>query len=292
MKKTIIAAAIATVVAAPAMADVSVSGQVKVKLIDTEGASGDWNHTTDNKLFFKMSEDLGNGMTVAAELGYDADFNNSAVALGDVIDNRFDSKIALKGGFGTVVVGRMEYLFESVVSNKMDTVGIESVELTGASGRTNAIGYVSPTVNGVHVAAAGNQDSTGSGMFQNKEFLVAYANGPISAIASYADVRDTQDHTTLYLAYNAGDIKVAAMTTEKDLDSGAASVTENMVRLDYKMGNNTLTLGNRSSDTADKDATGYKLSHSMSKRTSVYAEFVDKEAANSDTTTLGMTHKF
>jgi len=315
MKKKIIAAAIAAVVAAPAMADVSISGNVKYKLTDTDANTGDWGGSLDNSITFKASEDLGNGMSAFAQITLDTDEmdhtdNDTTAALAantsledraaiDAVDNSGtenltkDQKIGLTGGFGTVVMGRMEYLFEGVVSAKMDVAGLESASLI-ENGRVNAIGYVSPTVNGVHIAAAGNQsDTTDSGLFQHKEVLVAYDNGPLSVIASHADVADAHTYQTLYLGYKVGDLSLAAMTTEKDFDAaGTADIKDNIFRLDYAMGNNKLTLGTKSSDTAGEDRDIIKLVHSMSKRTSIYAEHADVEAANSDFTTLGINHNF
>jgi len=325
MKKTIIAAAIASVVAAPAMAEVSISGNVKYKLTDTDANAGDWGGSLDNSITFKATEDLGNGMSAFAQITLDPDemdhshsntattttttdatstaagvagsvnaTSTSTTTMTNASNNLTkDQKIGLTGDFGTVVMGRMEYLFEGVVSAKMDVAGLESASLT-ENGRVNAIGYVSPTVNGVHIAAAGNQsDTTDSGLFQHKEVLVAYDNGPLSVIASHADVADAHTYQTLYLGYKVGDLSLAAMTTEKDFDAaGTADIKDNIFRLDYAMGNNKLTLGTKSSDTAGQDRDIIKLVHSMSKRTSIYAEHADVEAVNSDFTTLGINHNF
>ena len=317
MKKTIIAAAIASVVAAPAMAEVSISGNVKYKLTDTDANAGDWGGHLDNSITFKATEDLGNGMSAFAQITLDPDAMdhshantastdatstvagvagsvNATTTMTNASNNLTkDQKIGLTGDFGTVVMGRMEYLFEAAVSSKMDVAGLESASLT-ENGRVNAIGYVSPTVNGVHIAAAGNQsDTTDSGLFQHKEVLVAYDNGPLSVIASHADVADAHTYQTLYLGYKVGDLSLAAMTTEKDFDAaGTADIKDNIFRLDYAMGNNKLTLGTKSSDTAGQDRDIIKLVHSMSKRTSIYAEHADVEAVNSDFTTLGINHNF
>jgi len=280
-KKTLIAAAIATVAAAPAMADVSISGNVKYKITDTKNTSGDWTGALDNNLNFKASEDLGNGMSAFAQISLDTDSGSDSK----------DEKVGLSGSFGTVVAGRMEFLFESAVSSKMDVTGLESVSLT-ANDRVNAIGYVSPTVNGLHVAMAGNQNGDTTGLMDHKEILVAYDNGPLSVIASHADVRDTNTRETLYVSYKMGDLSVAAMTTEKDFDAAAtADITDNMFRLDYTMGNNSITLGTKDSDTSGEDRDIIKLVHKLSSRTSVYAEHANIESG-SDTTTLGMNHSF
>jgi hypothetical protein len=63
-KKTLIAAAVATVASTAAMADVTVSGAVESTLTSTDSAN--MVMTQDAKLVFKASEDLGNGMTASA----------------------------------------------------------------------------------------------------------------------------------------------------------------------------------------------------------------------------------
>ncbi|HIJ33477.1 MAG TPA: hypothetical protein HPP65_03620, partial [Gammaproteobacteria bacterium] len=68
-----------------------------------------------------------------------------------------------------------------------------------------------------------------------------------------------------------------------------------MLRLDYKMGNNKITLGhaqNETSGAADVDVTALELTHSMSKRTSVYVGMSDSDTDTADNTYVGMIHKF
>ena len=299
MKKTIIAAAIATVIAAPAMADVSVSGVVEQTFTDTDSvtdtglASG-----TDSGLTFKASEDLGNGLTAFAQISLDTDNQDSATRTGN---SEKDSKVGIKGGFGTVVVGRMEDFTEGVMAATMTLNGTGAIELGGNATRNNgAVAYVSPTVNGFHAGVAGYTAAiTGEDdNFDATDIIVAYSNGPLTVMASQesmsaatAAALDTDEETTSFaVKYGMGDLSAAALFVNRD--AGATDSDDVMLRVDYKMGNNKITLAHADDESADNKIVGLELTHSMSKRTSAYVGMTDADAANTDTTYFGMIHKF
>ena len=298
MKKTIIAAAIATVAAAPAMADVSVSGQVKVTIADIEGSAGDWKPSYENQVWFKANEDLGNGLSAFAQIGLDTD---------SMTDNTKDQKVGVKGGFGTIVAGRMETLTEGQVSSMMDDgahVHTQNKQLESAYtvvGRKNAVAYISPAMNGLTIGLAGTMEGADSavddndGMFRHTDVMLAYTNGPLTAKVARASIdgdnagADT-DVTSIAAAYSFGDAKVTAMTVESDAD-GSAAVRDNMYRIDYKMGNNSILLGTKDAEASANDMTVVKLTHKLSKRTAVWVGHRDKDTAG-DVTHAGIIHKF
>ena len=314
-KKTLIAAAVATLASSVAMADVSVSGQVKTYFVTTDATSAgnngkDWAPVTDTAIDFKASEDLGNGMSVFAQISLDTDAINASTT--DTTTNQSsekDSKLGLKGGFGTLVMGRMETLSEGAVSSMMDDGGaLESPLITGFA-RYDAIAYVSPTVNGLHAAIAGTTngdaitttDKDGDGMFQHIDFVVAYDNGPLSVKVARADI-DAADNstanydvTTIAASYKIGALKVSAMNVEKDFDDTTADLGDDIYRLDYTMGNNSILLGHRSNDAGtggtSNDLTSLKLTHKLSARTAAWVGVRDVESG-ADQTHFGMIHKF
>ena len=314
-KKTLIAAAVATMASSVAMADVSVSGQVKTYFVTTDATSAgnngkDWAPVTDTAIDFKASEDLGNGMSVFAQISLDTDAINASTT--DTTTNQSsekDSKLGLKGGFGTLVMGRMETLSEGAVSSMMDDGGaLESPLITGFA-RYDAIAYVSPTVNGLHAAIAGTTngdaitttDKDGDGMFQHIDFVVAYDNGPLSVKVARADI-DAADNstanydvTTIAASYKIGALKVSAMNVEKDFDDTTADLGDDIYRLDYTMGNNSILLGHRSNDAGtggtSNDLTSLKLTHKLSARTAAWVGVRDVESG-ADQTHFGMIHKF
>jgi len=287
-KKTLIAAAVATVASTAAMADVTVSGQVKYTLTDTANSTSDWSPASDNDITVKSSEDLGNGRTAFAQITLDTD---SAASTTSALQK--DAKLGIKGGFGTLVMGRMEYLVEGAFSSKMDDGSgkTESDQITGFD-RTNAVAYVSPTVNGLHVAAAGSNGAAAD-MFTNKEVLAVYSNGPLSVMASHVDVKDTQAMNSLYASYAIGDAKISAMTVDTDYDAAATTdLRDNIIRLDYTMGNNSLLIINKDADAANADRTAVKLTHKFSKRTAAYVGVRNNDGTTEDETYVGMITKF
>ena len=284
-KKTLIAAAVATVASTAAMADVTVSGQVKYTLTDTANSTSDWSPASDNDITVKSSEDLGNGLTTFAQITLDTDSTTSTL--------QKDAKLGIKGGFGTLVMGRMEYLVEGAFSSKMDDGSgkTESNQITGFD-RANAVAYVSPTVNGLHVAAAGSNDAAAD-MFTNKEVLAVYSNGALSVMASHVDVKDTQAMNSLYASYAIGDAKISAMTVDTDYDAAATTdLRDNIIRLDYTMGNNSLLIINKDADAANADRTAVKLTHKFSKRTAAYVGVRNNDGTTEDETYVGMITKF
>ena len=314
-KKTLIAAAVATLASSVAMADVSVSGQVKTYFVTTDATSAgnngkDWAPVTDTAIDFKASEDLGNGMSVFAQISLDTDAINASTT--DTTTNQSsekDSKLGLKGGFGTLVMGRMETLSEGAVSSMMDDGGaLESPLITGFD-RYDAIAYVSPTVNGLHAAIAGTTngdaitttDKDGDGMFQHIDFVVAYDNGPLSVKVARADIDAANnstanyDVTTIAASYKIGALKVSAMNVEKDFDDTTADLGDDIYRLDYTIGNNSILLGHRSNDAGtggtSNDLTSLKLTHKLSARTAAWVGVRDVESG-ADQTHFGMIHKF
>lgn len=289
MKKTLIAAAIATVAAAPAMADVSISGQVKVAVTDTDAygstAASEWAPSFDNSLTFKASDDLGNGMTAFTALAIDLDKMADTTAA----DEAKDMIAGVKGGFGTIVAGRMEMLTTSKVLSVMDmgagTSGIESGNTI--QGRANAIAYVSPTVNGFHVAFAGTMNGSDNGLTEHTNIAAFYDNGPLSIkVVAEDSTTANEDATVAALTYTVGDAKIALATSDHDADG-----RDNMYRLDYTMGNNVITLGQLDDDDANSDVTEFKLTHKLSKKTSVWVGARDKDSG-ADQTHFGIISKF
>jgi len=288
MKKTLIAAAVAASFAAPAMADVSVSGQVKLTVYEND--SVDYAPFFDNSLTFKASEDLGNGLSAFAQITLDTDGDESAS--GSMKTK--DQVVGIKGGFGTVKLGRMETLVEGVTSAGFDdgrakhsgTNNAESA-LTAIS-RVNAVAYVSPTVNGFHVAAAGVLDGADNGMTAAMDYLLAYDNGPLAVKVGLTKPEDDDDITSASAFYTMGDAKFGIGYFEED------SITDMIYRLDYKMGNNSLLVEHKASDLTNGDVTSVKITHAMSKRTKVWFgdRMVDSAVASGDTLHAGIIHKF
>ena len=333
-KKTLIAAAVATLASSVAMADVSVSGRVEQGFSDEDAGTTGWAGFTDNQININASEDLGNGMTAFAKIGIKQ------------ANTQLDEKVGIKGSFGTIVLGRMEDFSEGVVAATQSTMGTNEGELGAQHDRTsNGMAYVSPTVNGLHFGVAGFAGLTPTSNLDAIDLIIAYDNGPLSVklarettdgtqydVSAVAAVAATYynntsgivtttvtgnsaltsavtevtastgtDHkaTSLSIGYSMGDLSGSALWVKEE--GGAASnvdATDLMVRLDYKMGANKLTLqhanddSNTSATAADVDTNIVELSHAFSKRTTAYIGFADSDSAAKENTYVGMQHTF
>jgi len=320
MKKTLIAAGIAAVVAAPAaFADVQVSGVVENGFINTDSttASADeWNSTADNSITFKASEGLGNGMTAFASVTLDVD---KADAVSNTGRYTKDEVVGIKGGFGTVVIGRMEDFTEGKLMSRMTLEGdggagggaIENGDAQSNAARQNdGVAYVSPTMAGFHFGVAGYTLDNGtatntSDTFDATDVALFYDNGPLSLAVS----RETWDRgandqkvTVATASYKIGNFKATVLRHDVDNDSGTTTSdsTDMLYRVDFSMGKNALSVAMNDNELIADGSDGGNLwaveaSHSFSPRTKVYATMVDGDTDKSginDTFTLGLKHKF
>jgi len=291
MKKTIIAAAIATVVAAPAMADVSISGKVESILTSTDSAN--MVMTQDAKLAFNASEDLGNGMSAFATIVVDTD---DMVADTTNTDDVQDQKVGISGGFGTIVMGRMEDFTESKVLSMVDVFGGSSVELgtDNAERQNGATAYVSPSFNGLTVGVAGYSLGDGDD-FDATDIALMYSNGPLAVNIAVEDMDDyaakALTTTTAGIKYTAGDLAVAAVWQDIDTVSGT-DTDDSMVTAVYNMGNNSIAIGWNDDESEAENDTVVELRHKFSSRTRAYIGVKDSDTDTEDTQYLGLEHSF
>jgi len=291
MKKTIIAAAIATVVAAPAMADVSISGKVESILTSTDSAN--MVMTQDAKLAFNASEDLGNGMSAFATIVVDTD---DMVADTTNTDDVQDQKVGISGGFGTIVMGRMEDFTESKVLSMVDVFGGGSVELgtDNAERQNGATAYVSPSFNGLTVGVAGYSLGDGDD-FDATDIALMYSNGPLAVNIAVEDMDDyaakALTTTTAGIKYTAGDLAVAAVWQDIDTVSGT-DTDDSMVTAVYNMGNNSIAIGWNDDESEAENDTVVELRHKFSSRTRAYIGVKDSDTDTEDTQYLGLEHSF
>jgi len=296
-KKTLIAMAVASVVAAPiASADVKISGVVEQTFTDTDNSGEGYTASTFNMLNITASEDLGNGMSAFAKY-------NMLTKLGTSTDEtNGDMVVGISSGFGTIVAGTMEDFTEGKLAAMMDMEGNGSTELAGNAGRTaGGLAYITPTVNGLHAGVAGYATADGTDKFDATDIAVFYDNGPLSVKVAQETLSkdmttgaEEQTTTSVGASYAMGDMKVAVLHVGRDDQAGTAGADSDdiMFKGSYKMGNNTLQLGYADDDSAGKDITTVELIHKFSGRTSAYAGVTNNDVTGNDSTFVGMKHKF
>lgn len=259
MKKTIIAAAMATVVAAPAMADVTVSGQLET-YFNTDTESMGW----DNAVKVAASEDLGNGMTIS---GHTYVVGKAKVTDAGVSRNETVAKLATSMGT-LVLVNASDGVYEGTADAATNIAPNMSDYRPGTA--HDVIAFALPKVSGVGITLF---NATGDADSDLDIYKVAYANGPFSV--ALVDGADDSFKQLIAGTYTMGDIKVGAHSMEDAETAWAVS---------YKMGNNTIAM-------SDSDVAGEEpilaITHQMSKGTKVYFETEEDRGAN-----IGVEMKF
>jgi len=267
MKKTIIAAAIASAVAAPAaFAEVKISGNVIQEFItdnDQTGISEDGLESAAAvDVVFSVSEDLGNGMSAFAKI-------HTMMDNGSGSQDNANNVVGIKGDFGTIVTGRMESMTEAKVdamaaTDSSDKLSIEINDAYDTKRFEGGLAYTSPSFNGLTFSVAGfalpnggtasvaattisaaGLTSTSGAAYTG---VVSGTSTTLTTVASTAannkDADANFDATEIMVEYANGPLLVRASHQVVDKGvydvSGAKDQTTTALAASYKMDNITL----------------------------------------------------
>jgi hypothetical protein len=324
MKKTIIAASIAAVVAAPAaFAEVKIGGNVIQEFVfdgdDTGSTEDGLESAAAVDLVFSVSEDLGNGMSAFAKIHQLSD--NGAGDQGPA-----DQVVGIKGDFGTIVAGRMEDFSEGKVAamaanDASDTLSIEPNGAYDTGRAEGGLAYVSPSFNGLTIGVAGYAMANaaaaatthgGNDNFDATDVMIEYSNGPLLVRVAQENVNSTlttapdQKTTSFGINYTIADVKLGYY--QFDVDNGSHVATNDTdgyyVGASTTMGANTFAISYAeesdvdagSKSTGDTKSSMFSINHALSKRTSLtaaYRSIDDPDAgADRDETAVGIKHVF
>jgi len=238
MKKSLIALAVASAVAAPAAfaatSNVDVYGVMNIAVRDTNAANVS-HDIVDNasRIGFKGSEDLGGGLKALWQIEQqinatgnasttDLDSADGTQGIGETAfggANLRNTFVGLSGGFGTVVMGRHDHPYKMSTGKYnifADTIGDYAGGATrvgptavtqhgngNTGGRpTDAIAYIAPTMNGLSLAAA-IVTVNGDGADKATDawtVSAGYANGPLTVDAAYLNHQFTAGTAATELA--------------------------------------------------------------------------------------------
>jgi len=304
MKKTIIAAAVAAAVAAPAaFADVKISGLVHMSVTDVNTSTlANASDVNDNvsRIVFSGSEDLGNGMKAGFKI---EDRINMDTGDAGTADGR-ETYAELAGDFGSLKFGRMYGPTKRVVSmaEQAGDTAIDITTMAGTNEITNdgTVYYTSPNFNGLTVTAAlSGAGTANTDIGDNTDISVTYSNNGLSVgVASYSDdVTGTNDQTAVAVKYSMGDFTVAVSQQETDTTTSTEMKQATAASVSMKMGSNTIIAqyGEKELKSGTTtDGWGLAVVDSMSKQTAVYAGLRDSDVAGDlDTAVaLGLKHSF
>lgn len=302
MKKTIVAAAVAAVFAAPAMADVKISGAVQFEAgeFDSAGAS---DNRVKSDIKFSGSEDLGNGMKAIFQMEFGVPISTGAPTTTAQVNANRNSFVGLAGDFGTFLVGRHDAphsMAWGYADPFVDTVvdfdsGIfNTVEWFRADG---AIAYVTPNFNGLTAAIASVPDETttngtnGDGIADHVSAMVKYSNGGLTVAGGYwsHEVSD-MDEWNLSAQYKMDAFAVSGIYYVEEEGAGADDTTW-QISASYTMGNNTINAMYRDMEIESNSATQNEaeswaigLDHKFSKRTKAQVIYTANDIDNNVTT--------
>jgi len=248
MKKHLIAAAVAGVFAGPAMAQVTVGGNLDTSYVSKTGAipvsaSATYNSNgsrsatatetatisaVDNAFWstsqinFKGSEDLGGGLKAEFHVEGAVLTDTGSANLADRV-----SKISVSGAFGTVSLGR-EGTAVNDASSAHGLGNFANLPITTAGRPNNAVNYTTPSFNGFNARVTVGQGESEKDDKANDYSAVSLHGkvGKFSFAVAQANQKDVRSASTgrAYLfnnsfnAANAGFTSVVTITA--DADSG------------------------------------------------------------------------
>jgi predicted porin len=306
MKKTIVAAAVAAVFAAPAMADVKISGQINQEFRDS---GADWVSGNNVDVIVSGSEDLGNGMKATFKIHRFYDDQGNTITVTNTTgethsDNNegtaADQTIGLSGDFGAITVGRFEPYTVQSITSMMNIDASEDLDLETSFGQGRTEGgfrYETPNMNGLTVGVEGFADGGSTGdNFATTTVYAQYSNAGLTVRAANESDRQgaaaSNDVQSVGVSYKMGDIELRVVHTDDD-NGAAADVANTFYGAKYTMGANTIAVGANSHDTANSDDQIISFSHALSKQTSVYLVHESIDAVNGkDNTLVGVKHSF
>jgi len=313
MKKHLLAVAIASAIAAPAMAqNVTVYGIIDAGYQSHDSGAERVTRPTSgalatSRLGFRGTEDLGGGLKANFQL--EAWMNNSAGAVGATgsMFNR-EAWAGLSGSFGEIRLGQQDVTYAQDIDSGVSGAGNLnlSASIGGSNGelgsdQASVIKYITPTVGGFSAQVGYSSGHTTASVTDAKAKQVGafaqYANGPIKVMAGWQKNSGTttaaeQDMQRLGVAYDFGFMSVGLFNTKSDVNlAGDVKITQAnaKVPLGGGLAAHAVYATAKVTGDADNKGSGYilALSKELSKRTTVYGAYTDVN--NKAAGRMGMT---
>ncbi|MCB1906929.1 MAG: porin [Rhodocyclaceae bacterium] len=327
MQKKLIALAVAGLATAPAFAQSNVTVYGVIDAAVAYGESGDTTYTglqngvlSGNRFGLKGSEDLGNGL--AAVFALEQGFNVGDGSPNSSKQFHRQSYAGLKGGFGTVALGRQYapgYLWNARINNSFAAGAYEpqailafskGLTISPGSGSRwdNSISYDTGDMGGLNVRAIYSFQSTmtevdGGPDASDDDRIglgVAYNAGPLKVGLVYHQLKGAAEDTDeVYLgaAYDLGVVNLNASVQQGKRDANAGAGVSELDVLIYTIaasipvgpGAIHVGVGQLSDDvTDDADSTTASVGYtqSLSKRTNV--TLVVNHTTNDDNAGVGV----
>ena len=283
MKRTLLAAALATLGAGSAIAqsNVTVYGRLNTTVERQKSGTADpvWRlQNNASRIGFKGSEDMGGGLKAGFVIEHGFNVDTGAQSQGAFWARQ--SEVNVGGGFGTFRLGNFTseayYATADYISMHNHDTGTSSDALYAYLGRnTNKIAYRTPSFGGLTVDAGVSLAESAPGANRTLDLAANYAIGPVQLGAGY-EKDGAKNQYAIRGLYEIGSFVVGAYV-QRDKGVYAAGSRTN-VRLSgmYTMGSSEFHLNfGRAGDyrglansSADQFTVGYN--YNLSKRTKLY----------------------
>jgi predicted porin len=313
MKKNMIALAVATAFAAPAvMAEATLYGLANLTVWQASGDEVDDSGTGEigissvaSRIGVKGSNDLGDGLKAVYQMEFQIDMAN-----GSGINKNRNNFVGLAGGFGTVMLGQLDTPNKSAMGKVdmfADTAGDMSsttVDITGDQDDANWAGtidgevraknsltYVSPKFEGVQVAVQ-MSGATTDNEDRGTSYSITYTGveGLTVALSGDKDIKGAQDtladRNALSVVYKVDNMQFGLIHEMNDFTNWDEKATTTLVNASYKMDKMTIAAQYAKSDSNDND--WYKSSNAtigvkygFNKSTTGYAAYNSRKTDDS-----------
>lgn len=314
MKKHLIAVAVAAAFAAPAMAQVSISGtlgagftatSLSVGTADTQGIDSGENGYSTSIIQLSGSEDLGGGLRASfvlqGSLGSYGNVGNRAFTTGD--DAMFNRQAYLqlsRAGLGSLRLGRTSDVIDSTegFANHVNLFDTEAADEEGIGNKNaSTVRFDSETLfGGLTFAASYSTDArqtstaTATTLSSHKvtTYGVQWSQGPLTAGFSYGEAALSTSANApiidnIYAGYKIGAFDVRVQQVKETTTTAGKTHKTSEVSVAYALGDGLTVIGHyekhniSNSDNSDYKQLGIIVNKDLSKRTAVFAGYRDRD---------------
>jgi predicted porin len=318
MKKHLLAVAVASAVAAPAMAqNVSMYGTFGMGYLTTNNSIGAADTTnlgnsgaavSTNVFGLKVSEDLGGGMKVGlnfeGNLGDNGQLGNNASGSDGAVFNRLANIQVTKAGLGSLTVGKVGDLIDSHegYANFVQLFDTEAADEQGLGNKNQeTVRYDSEKLfGGLTIGIAESRDArqpttSTTTLTDQKTFSYAatWAQGPLTlgyaagSAGKQGGGTSSGDAkiTTMYVGYTIMGADVRLQQTDESKETSGAGTKATELGIKYGLGNGLTAIGhyeksnNKEESNSDYKQWGVMVTKDLSKRTLVYIGYRDRDLA-------------
>ena len=217
MNKKLLALAIAGTLASPmAVADVSVSGSIRVQLQGQQQAAGGTHFQVvdgTSRLRFKASEDLGNGQTAFANYEFRVDAGKGSLVTGNT---QRVTEVGIKGGWGRLGMGSQWSTLWGAVGHHIDLSNVYGGGAFLGQYRMNHSIKYSTTMGAMGLSVDAQMDKDATDDVDKATIGLTGSMGAINYGVGWQNRAASGDYTGVGIGVKMGDLKLNAAWEDVD----------------------------------------------------------------------------